>query len=310
MSHLRLSRINVLLWPTLLLLALFGIHCGTANDQSLSLSSGVPEFGHGVKVKEIITSPTLPHPGFTFAVMGDSRDDRLTYTEIETTLMHSIPTPGFMVFTGDMITDGGSGIEWFQWEEDSKIITDHIPIYPVVGNHDVQDPGTQLTYQAQFGPPGNQLYYAFWQDHCLFIVLDGCIPGQKEQITGDQITWLQQTLAQDSPPAEHIFVFVHQPLFPVAEHKTDSLKPETVAILHPLFVSYKVDAVFAGHEHIYWHQIRDGVTYITTGGAGAPLASHAGNFYHFVYVAVAGTQVYGWTFDVEGHLRDSWTFTR
>jgi hypothetical protein len=296
---------------SLSLLALLAASCGTSQNQGLLPSPGTPIYrigSSGLKQKLVSVPPGAS--AFTFAVMGDDRDDRLVYTEVETTLMNSSPLPQFVFNTGDLVADGGSGIEWFQFHEDSKIITDHVPLYPTVGNHDVGDDMEQTTYLHQFDPPANQLYYSFWHDHSLFIVLDANIPGQKEQITGDQLAWLQQTLDQNSAQAEHLFVFVHQPLFPVAEHKTDSMKPEDVAVLHPLFVSHHVDAVFSGHEHIYYRQEKDGITYITTGGGGAPLANFPSAYYHFVYLAVIGPAVYGWTVDLEGKTRDSFTFSR
>ncbi|MFC1850719.1 hypothetical protein ACFL27_11050 [candidate division CSSED10-310 bacterium] len=52
---------------------------------------------------------------------------------------------------------------------------------------------------------------------------------------------------------------------------------------HSLFLLYEVDVVFAGHEHLYAHQEIDGITYITTGGAGSPLyGGMPESFYHFV----------------------------
>ena len=41
--------------------------------------------------------------------------------------------------------------------------------------------------------------------------------------------------------------------------------------LHPLFERYGVDVVFNGHKHNYERNEVNGVTYIVTGGGGAPL---------------------------------------
>ena len=43
---------------------------------------------------------------------------------------------------------------------------------------------------------------------------------------------------------------------------------QTVA---PLLAKYKATAMFAGHDHTYERSEADGVTFITSGGAGAPL---------------------------------------
>jgi hypothetical protein len=40
----------------------------------------------------------------------------------------------------------------------------------------------------------------------------------------------------------------------------------------PLFRRHDVTLVLSGHNHLYERIVRDGVTYVTTGGGGAPLA--------------------------------------
>ena len=42
-------------------------------------------------------------------------------------------------------------------------------------------------------------------------------------------------------------------------------------ILCPVFKNYGVRVAFGGHDHNYYHTTRDGITYIVTGGGGAPL---------------------------------------
>jgi hypothetical protein len=51
--------------------------------------------------------------------------------------------------------------------------------------------------------------------------------------------------------------------------------------------------VFAGHIHCYEEAERDGVRYVITGGAGAPIscASTAGGFAHYIRVMVHGEQI-------------------
>nr|NIV34386.1 hypothetical protein [Anaerolineae bacterium] len=55
-----------------------------------------------------------------------------------------------------------------------------------------------------------------------------------------------------------------------------------------LMAEQQVDYVFAGHIHAYAREERDGVTYIITGGAGAPLygTDHPQAFHHFLQVAI------------------------
>jgi hypothetical protein len=60
-----------------------------------------------------------------------------------------------------------------------------------------------------------------------------------------------------------------------------------------LMEKHGVAYVFAGHIHAYAEETRNGVHYVITGGAGAPLyaAEHPQAFYHYVRVTVNGTDV-------------------
>ena len=88
-----------------------------------------------------------------------------------------------------------------------------------------------------------------------------------------------------------------------ASYKGRSLDryPELRDQLHRLFMSKKVTAVFAGHEHTYKRMKVDGIDYIVTGGAGARLYS---GFCHFIILRVDGPIVEAKVIDRKGYLRD------
>ena len=57
---------------------------------------------------------------------------------------------------------------------------------------------------------------------------------------------------------------------------------------------YRVDHVFLGHIHLYDHREVNGVPYVVSGGAGAPLDDKDGfgeGKYHVVLVEIDGNQV-------------------
>ena len=80
--------------------------------------------------------------------------------------------------------------------------------------------------------------------------------------------------------------------------------PKLRDALHRLFVQSAVDIVFAGHEHTYKRLDKDGVRYVVTGGAGAPLYSA---FNHFMLIDVNGKQIAAKIVDRDGVLRDEFT---
>jgi hypothetical protein len=68
-----------------------------------------------------------------------------------------------------------------------------------------------------------------------------------------------------------IVPFYHKAIFSVGPHATHHDIWELRPVLHDLFRKYGVQLAFQGHDHLYYRTIRDGVTYVVTGGGGAPL---------------------------------------
>ncbi|UCC65115.1 MAG: phosphoesterase, partial [Anaerolineae bacterium] len=86
-------------------------------------------------------------------------------------------------------------------------------------------------------------------------------------------------------------VFLHHP--PFDPDGTDYMMRGGNEAFMTLMQEYGVSHVFAGHIHAYAEETRDGIHYIITGGAGAPLyrRDHPQAFYHYVRVTVDGTEV-------------------
>jgi len=187
--------------------------------------------------------------------------------------------PAFTVGVGDLIP----GAREQHLERTRAQWTDFIaaagrfgmPCLPAVGNHDVDGPSTWAMYEELIGPRR----YAFDLGGCRFIVLDS-----ETGLDADQFQWLSERLSQPGRP-RHVFLFLHNPLFYGA--------PEVWEPVHLLLRRFPVRAVFAGHEHRYSFDARDGIKYVVTGGAGAPLRDppEQGGFYHYVIVNVRGDDV-------------------
>ena len=158
-------------------------------------------------------------------------------------------------------------------------------IYNVVGNHDVYPSGYGL-YNKYFGPS----YRSFDYDNAHFILLDNA---RANSFNAKQFAWLKMDLASNSK--EHIFVFMHKPVFDPSEIYPDHIMSSRKVIeeLLELFKKYRVDYVFAGHIHGYAKTVRDGTVYLVTAGAGAPLymPREFGGFFHCVRVDVNGNKI-------------------
>ncbi len=244
---------------------------------------------------------------FSFVVIGDTRSGDDTYRRLVSLIMDR--KPDFIINTGDVIATPGNKKEWLKFWEMSQPIT--VPYFLAVGNHDVHPkvPRSEKIYREQVDLPGNELYYSFTTGNSLFIVLDSCLDGQEKRITGEQRSWLEGVLTDSRQ--KHKFVFLHHPLYTdlgKGHHAHDSLDkyPDSRDSLEDLFAKFRVDMVFAGHEHYYQRRTVDNIVHVITGGGGAPMydREEEGGFFHFVYVTVDGDKVNADVVDSNGKVRD------
>jgi hypothetical protein len=199
-----------------------------------------------------------------FAVYGDTRDGDVVHRKIVEDVMSFHPV--LVLQTGDLVADGNSAAQWKIFDDITGAMRQQIPYYPARGNHDV---GAE--YEKRVTQPilsGNKLHYSFEQGSLHFVAIDTELPlGPKSE----QGRWLETDLAQAQAAGRFIIPFFHKAMFSIGPHATDpgvlALKP----ILHPLFQRHGVRLVFEGHDHVYYRTVRDGITYVVTGGGGAPL---------------------------------------
>ena len=231
--------------------------------------------------------------GFNFVVMGDSLDGEGTAPVFNNVIEEiSLLQPDFIVDTGDWT----SGPDKAGWENFLKMMQlGKTPFYLAVGNHEITgDWGIWYTwYKELLNKP---LYYSFNYENCAFIILCCYCEENGKTVAGkidkNQFTWLEQELKK-AESADHIFVFIHEPLYPVGIHIGSSLDrfPEERDKLASLLKKYKDKLiVFCGHEHLYNKSVVDGLTQIIAGGTGAPLYAKPenGGFYHYLYLTVHG----------------------
>ena len=173
-----------------------------------------------------------------------------------------------------------------------------VPYFLTVGNHDVKKNWNDWTslYKELIKKP---LYYSFKYENCTFIILC-CYPKENgktvfHKLGKEQFLWLKKQLKK-AKNSTHIFIFVHEPLFPVNGHIGSSLDfyPEERKKLISILKPYKDKIIlFCGHEHLYNAIEKEGIRQIITGGAGAPIYTppYKGGFYHFIFVNVKGKKL-------------------
>ena len=104
-----------------------------------------------------------------------------------------------------------------------------------------------------------------------------------------EMEWLEQDLSATEKPTK--VVCLHYPPFDPggSDYVMDRGNEEFMDLMTRQGVAY----VFCGHIHSYDKGERNGVTYVITGGAGAPLYPEENReaFHHYVRVTVSGETI-------------------
>jgi len=222
---------------------------------------------------------------WTFAVFGDSGigDPDAPRPPVFPRIVTAINGSGaeLAFFTGDLVY--GRSLHWSetraQYGLARELLRDlSVTLRAVPGNHDLEGPGSDKEYRDLCGEAPWVLQHRGWT----FVGLTTEEPRANGLVMGEQLHWLEARLREAGRGGRAV-VFLHRPVWPTPNARYGYLslpQPE----LHRVLVEAGVKAVFAGHEHHFHLEERDGIRYVVTGGAGQPLLED-GN-HHWVLVEV------------------------
>ena len=134
------------------------------------------------------------------------------------------------------------------------------------------------------GDAGRERWYSFDWGDVHFVALD------TERLSERQAIWLEEDLLANELP--WVVAYLHAPPYSSGEHGSDLAARE---LFTPLFETYGVQLVLAGHEHNYERtKPISGVTYVVTGGGGrssravgtSSFTAFSEEVLHFVYVEI------------------------
>jgi hypothetical protein len=240
-------------------------------------------------------SPDKGPSEFSFFVYGDSRTCPRKHRLVASEMAMDPLDPSFIVHTGDLVERPlDSNWDDFFWaiEPFSK----STPLVPALGNHERND---DSYYRAFDLPSGGgdykEQWYSFTHGRAKVIVLDS---NTGSSGLSKQRNWLIGELRANRKPVT-VVVF-HHPIYSSIYYSTGVNK--TLAdTWGDLFARYGVDLVFNGHVHSYERAVKDGVTYVVTGGGGAPTDNLSSGFdfsrkavgdsLHYVRVIVRDNEV-------------------
>jgi len=202
---------------------------------------------------------TLAQTPFSFAVIGDTKSFDKYGTLAQTVKSIGDKNVNLVMTVGDLIQDCGEFNQcknsYNAWKSVMQPVLSKT--YEVVGNHDRHGgAASDRAWQESFNLPTNgpdgfsELAYSFDYGNAHFVVLDTEKP-EKHSLGPNQLAWLKKDL--DINKQTNIFVFFHEPAFPVGSKIGSALdvnKSDRDALWN-ILDSHRVTAVFSGHEHIF-----------------------------------------------------------
>src|SRR4051812_47971404 len=106
--------------------------------------------------------------------------------------------PAFVIITGDLVNKPGDAAQIAEFHRIVSKVDSAVPVYNVVGNHDIENVPTPATISAftnQFGPD----HYTFGRGDFVGIVLNSIVIHSPQQTTNyfaEQEQWLRTELAR------------------------------------------------------------------------------------------------------------------
>ncbi len=268
----------------------------SAKRHEVKLSGLVPNttyyyavYQGNAKLSADLTLPTAVKAGtaFRFVVLGDTRTDKKAHTDVVTAISLE-QNVRFYLNTGDLVSSGEIQSQWDEFFNIEKLLISHVPLFPVIGNHDEKS-GKATLYKKLFVLPTNspdpEEYYSFDYGNVHFLVLDGHVNVDEWYkcalklkfydgcFDEKQDKWLKADLkkAKANTKIDHIFVLVHMGPY---SSKPGRMGYAQMRDLMPTFKSHGVTMVISGHDHYYEHGTsNNGIPYVISGGGGAPLYS-------------------------------------
>ncbi len=224
---------------------------------------------------------------WSFVVFSDLQQGYGVFGHLAMNISNLEPAPNAAFCCGDIMSRSANESQWLSFTHCAEPIRQKMPLFIARGNHERNDSASESLLHQYGRIASNRFYYSHTERNTFFIVLDTYERGMEGAILGDQLAWLKHQLdsASSELSVNHIFIIMHQPLYPQGRHKGDDLSNANE--LHQLFLKHKkIRAVFSGHDHMFNEYVRDGMIYITTGGGGGVLyRGYGGDYHHFLKVS-------------------------
>ena len=251
---------------------LFGLACPLTSHSSTLYERSLKKLEANLK--------TASPDDFMFVVLGDSRDNDDVFKKILTEAAKLKPL--FILHGGDTVNTGTKKrFNHFLDIVDSAI--PDIPLFVAMGNHEIthniMSEKSKKLYQQKIGPLNYSLDLKRLDTK--IIGLDNSL----YELTTSQLYYLEEQLTS---ARKYMFVIMHMPP-ETQKWKHSHCFSKGADRLMQIMAEKKVTVAFFGHLHLYAQDEIEGVKYIITGGAAAPLYTKVpfgDPTHHFVVVRV------------------------
>ena len=249
---------------------------------SLTLSAGqvLSEPGPTFRIADTQLSTPMKLIAYGDQRFTDPANTRQTDPRIRQWLVNQIATerPDAVIMNGDLPLAGNVTNDYAVFQTETKIWRDlRLRVFPVLGNHEFTGDAQQdlENWWTNFPEMRNRRWYSVQLGSRVYLLaLDSdasLLPGS------DQATWIGKQIAGMPSSVDFVIVTLHHP--PVADVQTHievdhNPRPNEIALRDYLSqvarTSHASFLVTAGHIHNYERNVVNGVTYLVSGGGGAP----------------------------------------
>ncbi len=211
-----------------------------------------PSFAGPVESKIVLRDPAR----LRIAVLGDAHDN---LDGMEAILADAASRADVAILLGDAV-HRGLLIEWRLFLQRAGNGRWPLPLYPVIGNHDVGFHDNKGSFfRKKFG--ADNFYWRFGSN--MIVALNDV----EDDKFSETIEWLSSTLEKESADGDNIVLLLHKP--PANEQEIRSISSEMSKELERALEGRKLQMTLAAHNHKFETGSFMGSPLMVTGHSGA-----------------------------------------
>jgi len=247
----------------------YRVTLGAAQSADATFKTAIEKGTSGFRF--YVAGDNRSNPGTWGAIAGQIHADMIEYPEHHQT---------FILNSGDIVADGSEYGDWDQLWPPAQVMAAELPIYVGFGNHEDRNTASSDAFLygyfdfpcVESGSPDEKWYsFDFGDVHVTAIPLWD----DDSYRSGTMHDWIVSDLGSAQGDGLIDWTFVNMHFLPWSlGHHDESEAANLRTYLHPVFRDGGVSCALGGHNHLYCRYAPvEGVTYITSGGAGAGLSS-------------------------------------